>query len=185
MNEVREGSSAAGAVVVGSNEAKASEERLAFGGPVGATAMMVLLPILSVYLWICVHLHGGALVWPNAEVLAQCPRPTAASAFWVAAWVVFQLALDLYLPGRAYKGLPQRDGRRLVYRLNGFLSLLVTLALLAGLLAAGVVRGSVVVDSLGSLLVTSILFAYLLARSSTSTASAIARRRSPSCAARW
>src|SRR4051812_34479929 len=88
-----------------------AEERLAFGGPVGAVAMMVLLPLLSVYLWLCIHRHGGALVLPTASVFAQIPGPTRTSVFWVAIWVVFQLALDLSLPGRAYTGLPQRDGR--------------------------------------------------------------------------
>lgn len=160
MDEVREGSTMAASA--GATESKQAEERLAFGGPVGAVAMMVLLPLLSVYLWICVHRFGGALVVPTSSVLAELPMPTAASVFWVAAWVAFQLALDLYLPGRAYKGLPQRDGRRLVYRLNGLFSLCVTLAVVGGLVAAGLVRGSMVVDMLGPLLVTSILFAYLL-----------------------
>jgi delta14-sterol reductase len=138
------------------------EERLAFGGPVGAVAMMVLLPLLSVYLWLCVHRHGGAFVLPTAATLAELPLPTRASAFWAAAWLAFQLALDLYLPGRLYTGLVQRDGQRRTYRLNGLLSLIVTLLVVGGLLAAGLVRGSMVVDLLGPLLVTSILFAYLL-----------------------
>lgn len=140
-----------------------TDERLAFGGPIGAVAMMVLLPLLSVYLWACVHLHGGALVLPSRALLAALPLPNAESVFWTLAWVAFQLALDLYLPGRAYTGLVQRDGRRLTYRLNGFLSLLVTLAVLGALVAAGVLRGAMVVGLMGPLLVTAILFSYLLA----------------------
>ncbi len=144
-------------------DAPRTSERLAFGGPLGATAMMVLLPLLCVYLWICVHRHGGSLVWPTASFLSDIPVPTGLSLSVLVGWVGFQLLLDLLLPGRAYKGIVQRDGRRLVYRLNGFLSLCVTLLVLAGLLASGLVRGSVVVEQLGSLLVTAILFSYALA----------------------
>jgi Delta14-sterol reductase len=139
-----------------------TEERKAFGGPLGATAMTLLLPLLTVYLWACVHLRGGALAVPDAQLLAELPLPNAKSVLWALGWLGFQLALDLYLPGRAYTGFPQRDGRRLVYRLNGLLSLAVSLAVVAGLVAAGAVHGSAVLAQLGPLLITAILFAYLL-----------------------
>lgn len=124
--------------------------------------MMVCLPVLTVYLWICIHRHGGALVLPSAELLGQVPAPTLKSLVLVAGWVAFQVALDLYLPGRDYLGLVQRDGRRLMYRLNGLASLVVTLLLLGGLVAADVISGSAMLAQLGSLLVTSILVAYAL-----------------------
>lgn len=138
-----------------------SSDRRAFGGPVGALAMMLLLPLLTVYLWACVHHHGGALVLPTRELLASFPAPTLESCFWVAAWIAFQLALDLYLPGRAYTGLVQRNGRRLTYRLNGLLSLVVTLGVFGAFVGTGVLRGSAVHARLGSLLVTSIVFSFL------------------------
>jgi protein-S-isoprenylcysteine O-methyltransferase Ste14 len=138
-----------------------SEERLAFGGPLGALAMMTLLPLLTLYLWACVHLRGGALAMPSGELLARLPMPTAASVFWLAAWFAFQLALDIFLPGRDYTGLVQKDGLRRTYRLNGLLSLVITLGVVGALLAMGTVHGMAVVALLGPLLVTSILFAYL------------------------
>jgi len=160
MNELRDLTT--GRVDAVASAQTSTEERKAFGGPLGATAMMVLLPLLTVYLWACVHLRGGALAVPDAELLAKLPLPTAKSVLWTVGWLGFQLALDLYLPGRAYTGFPQRDGRRLVYRLNGLLSLVVTLLVLGGLVLAGLVHGSAVLEQLGSLLVTAILFAYLL-----------------------
>lgn len=161
MSEMSEGSALASSVGVSATKAK--EERLAFGGPVGAIAMMALLPVLSIYLWVCVHRFGGALVWPSASVFAQFPAPSLSAAFWIASWIGFQLLLDLVLPGRPYKGLVQRDGRRLVYRLNGFFSLCVTLALTGALVAADLLSGSMVLELLGSLLSTSVIGSFALA----------------------
>jgi delta14-sterol reductase/lamin-B receptor len=137
------------------------QEKLAFGGPVGALVMMSLLPLLTLYLWACVHRHGGALVLPNASLLAELPRPSLSALAWVVGWFCFQLALDVVLPGRDYTGLVQRDGVRRTYRLNGMFSLLVTLVVLAGAIAGGVLHGTAAVEQLGALLVTSILAAYL------------------------
>lgn len=161
MSEMSEGAALASPADAGVS--KQAEERLAFGGPIGATAMMVLLPLLSIYLWVCVHRFGGALVLPTSSVLAEFPKPSATAALFIVAWIVFQLVLDLILPGRAYKGLVQRDGRRLVYRLNGFFSLCVTFVVTSGLVAADLLRGSMVLELLGPLLVTSVMLAYLLA----------------------
>ncbi len=141
----------------------AHRERLSFGGPAGAVVMMTLLPVLSIYLWVCVHRFDGALVWPTAEVIAQFPAPSLSAAFWIVAWVAFQIVLDLVLPGRPYKGLVQRDGRRLIYRLNGLFSLVVTLALTGALVATDVLRGSMVLELLGPLLSTSVIASFVLA----------------------
>ena len=127
-----------------------------FGGPWGALAMTVLLPLVSVYLWSCVHRHGGALVVPSA---ADIPLPTARAALYFAAWLAFQIALQIALPGKKAEGLPQRDGLRLTYRLNGLASLVVSLAALGGLVAAGVLRPSAILEELGPLLAVCTLFA--------------------------
>jgi delta14-sterol reductase len=137
------------------------EERLQFGGPIGALVMMTLLPALTVYLWACVHLHGGALVWPDAALLSRLPPPSLRALSWLAGWFLLQLVLDVLLPGRSYTGFPQKDGKRRSYRLNGFASLLVTLALLGALRATGTLRGSDVVQELGPLLMTSVLLTYV------------------------
>jgi len=139
----------------------AEQEKLAFGGPVGALVMMTLLPALTLYLWASVHRHGGALVLPNAALLAELPRPSLSALGWLVGWCGFQLLLDVVLPGRDYVGLVQKDGVRRTYRLNGLASLLVTLAALAGSIAGGVVHGAAAVEQLGSLLITSILASYL------------------------
>jgi delta14-sterol reductase/lamin-B receptor len=135
-------------------------QSLSFGGPLGALVMMTLLPVLTVYLWACVHLHGGALVWPSRALIAALPRPSLSALAGILGFIALQCLLDVLLPGRAYTGAPQKDGRRRTYRLNGLLSLVITLALLGALLATGWLHGTQAVALLGPLLVTSILLVY-------------------------
>jgi delta14-sterol reductase/lamin-B receptor len=132
-----------------------------FGGPWGARVLLVFLPLVSLYLWICIHRHEGALVVPDRSVFAAIPVPTPRSALLLLGWVGFQALLDVALPGKVVTGLAQRDGVKMQYRLNGFLSLLVTLAVGGGLYAAGLLRGAVVLEELGPLLSSAILFAFL------------------------
>lgn len=136
------------------------EEKLAFGGPIGGVVMMTMLPALTIYLWACVHRHGGALVMPSRALLAELPLPSFEALLVLVGWILFQLALDVFLPGRDYLGLVQRDGQRRNYRLNGLASLIVTLLVLGGLLFAGVLRGSQLLQAFGPLLMTSIVLAY-------------------------
>jgi Delta14-sterol reductase len=135
---------------------------LSFGGPLGALVMMTLLPVLTVYLWACVHLNGGALVWPSRTLVAALPVPSLSALAWILGFIAFECLLDVVLPGREYTGAAQKDGRRRSYRLNGFFSLVITLALLGALLATGVLHGKQAVALLGPLLATSILLVYAL-----------------------
>lgn len=140
--------------------APSAEHRLSFGGPVGAIVLMTALPLLTVYLWASVHLHGGALFVPTTALLGQLPGPSFEALAWLMGFFVLQLALDVALPGREYTGAPQRDGKRRPYRLNGLASLVVTIGILVALIATGVVRGSSALEILGPLLVSSMALAY-------------------------
>jgi protein-S-isoprenylcysteine O-methyltransferase Ste14 len=128
-----------------------------FGGPKGAVALMVVMPLVSAYLWACIHRHGGALVVP---ALADVPRPTARAAAYFGGWLAFQVLLQIALPGKTVTGLAQRDGLRIDYKLNGLLSLVVSALALAGAYSAGWIRGADVLDELGGLLAVSIAFAF-------------------------
>lgn len=140
--------------------ASKSEERSAFGGPLGALVMLIFMPAITVYLWICVHRHGGSLVLPTSIAVSELPFPNTQAAILLAGWFVFQLVLDVVLPGRAWTGPVQKDGKRRTYRLNGFLSLVVSLAALATIFATGIGSGRHVVELLGPLLICSILLSY-------------------------
>lgn len=131
-----------------------------FGGPLGAKLFLVGLPLLTLYLWICIHKHGGELVLPSLAVLREIPVPTLRGSFFFFAWLAFQIALDVFLPGKKVKGLKQRDGVVMTYRLNGLLSLGVSLVALVGLYAGKVVTGATVLAELGPMLSVAILFAF-------------------------
>ena len=104
-----------------------------FGGPVGAGANVVLLPLVVVGLAVacdedfCV----GPSAWssfapPAVEGLAS------AKAFGVVfAWLAFQAALQVFLPGDVVEGTTLPDGRRLPYLINGHLAFWVSLGVLA------------------------------------------------------
>ena len=141
-------------------KARAKGDHTHFGGPLGATILIVFLPLISIYLWISIHRHGGELVLPSRALLSEIPLPTARSAALLFGWLAFQVALQVLLPGKVVTGLAQRDGVRMQYKLNGLISLVVTLALGASLYAAGLIRGQVVLEELGPLLSCSILFAF-------------------------
>jgi delta14-sterol reductase/lamin-B receptor len=131
-----------------------------FGGPLGAALFVVGMPAVSLYLWLCIHRHGGALVLPTLSVLRDVPVPTVRGAAYFVGWLAFQAALQIVLPGRRVSGLPGRDGVKLEYTLNGLASFVISLAGLGALYAAGIVRGQTILDELGAMLVIAILISF-------------------------
>lgn len=139
------------------------EPHYAFGGPVGAFFFSIFLPAISLYLWICIHRHGGSLVWPTPAVLSEIPLPSGRGALYYFGFIASQIALDVLLPAKRVQGLKQRDGVVLTYRLNGFASLWISVVAMGALFASGVVRGREVLDELGAMLVIAIVFSFALA----------------------
>jgi protein-S-isoprenylcysteine O-methyltransferase Ste14 len=130
-----------------------------------AVALMVLLPPLVYYLWICATAYQGALVWPTttnelSELIARVPAPTLASVLIFAGWFLFQALFQAAVPGPAREGTPLADGRRLTYPMNGWTSFCITLLLFGIGVAAGWVRPAVVYDQFGPLLTTVNVFTF-------------------------
>jgi protein-S-isoprenylcysteine O-methyltransferase Ste14 len=120
------------------------------------------MPGLSIYLWACLHRNGGALILPRSvEDLHKLaiPLPTARAVVYCLGWLALQIALHLVVPARTVTGMPQRDGRRLQYRLNGWTTLWISQALLIGLFATGVLPLTAIYDELGGLITTATLLA--------------------------
>ncbi|PYN29230.1 MAG: hypothetical protein DMD76_01650, partial [Candidatus Rokuibacteriota bacterium] len=130
-------------------------------GPLG---LMLVLPPLTYYFWLCLRDHDGALVAPSLGALIHnVPAPTPRALALYGAWLASQIVLQLWAPGRVQAGVPLADGSRLPYRLNGWVSFWVSLAaaLVAG--AAGVIPAGVAFDEFGPLLTTANLIAGALA----------------------
>lgn len=136
-----------------------------FGGPVGALALTVVMPVVSFYLWSCVSLHEGSLWLPTslAELGAMVPAPTWRAAGMLGAWLALHVVLQLVCPGKVVTGALLPNGERLQYKLNGLSSFVVSIALLVGLLATGVLSASSVLAELGALLTLATLGAVALA----------------------
>src|SRR5688500_3533783 len=113
MSEVAEG--AVGAAETQKRSASKSDEA-GFGCPREARLFITFLPLLTLYLYICIHRHGGSLVLPGPSILREIPMPTPRAALYVFGWLAFQIALDVLLPGKVVDSLTQRDGLKIKYR---------------------------------------------------------------------
>ncbi len=138
---------------------------MALSRTAGPLLMMVALPPFTYYLYTCLADFGGALVVPASveearHLLARIPQPTSAAIALYGGWLLLQAALQQWAPGRLAPGLPLEDGSRLTYRLNGWLTFWVTLALAVGAAAAGLVPPAAAHDQFGPLLTTANIVAF-------------------------
>jgi protein-S-isoprenylcysteine O-methyltransferase Ste14 len=128
-----------------------------------AALLLVLLPPLVYYFWICLDRFQGRLVIPTRAWFSYFPWPTATSVGMVAGWLLFQGLLQIYAPGRWVEGTPLLDGRRLRYKLNGWASWWTTWAVLAAGVAGGLIPATILADQFGPLLTTVNIVTYLFA----------------------
>ena len=133
-----------------------------------ALAMLIGLPSLTYYLWICLRFNGGSLAVPSSaraalELLGRVPAPSVTAVGLYASWVLLQAVFYLVIPGPVREGSPLADGSRLRYTLNGWKSFWITWAVLLLAVWAGALAPGLAYDHFGSLLTAANLFAFLLA----------------------
>lgn len=127
--------------------------------------------VVLYYFYYCLVLNGGNVLLPTswAELSAAVQQTAAATApTWTAAALYFgylalQLLFAFVMPGLEMVGRPDDTGRSLKYLCNGFASWWATQALLVALHFSGLVRLSAVIDNLGPLITTGVLFGDLVA----------------------
>jgi len=132
---------------------------------VGPLLMMIALPPFTYYLYLCLADYGGALVVPFSmddvrQLVHRVPPPTPTAVVLYGGWLLVQAALQQWVPGRLVPGLTLEDGSRLTYRLNGWLTFWITLALAVAAPAAGLVPATVAYDQFGPLLTTANIVAF-------------------------
>ena len=72
---------------------------------IGPLALMVALPPLTYYFWLCLRDHDGALVVPSMSELARAvPVPTLRALALYGSWLALQIALQQWAPGRVQPG---------------------------------------------------------------------------------
>lgn len=125
--------------------------------------MIVALPAMSWYLTICVQHHGGALMWPTVDaVWSHVQAPTGFTVGFYLAWVGLQSVLQSVLPGKTAEGEPLADGRRLPYRMNGLLALVVTLGLAIVAVVTKLLPATILYDHFGAFVTTTNIIVVLL-----------------------
>ncbi|KAM5225391.1 delta(14)-sterol reductase TM7SF2 isoform 3-T3 [Hipposideros larvatus] len=119
-----------------------SRAPLEFGGPLGAAALMLLLPATMFHLLLVARSGPARLLGPPPYL----PEPKAlwsprALLLWLT-WLGLQVALYLLPARKVAEGQELKDKSRLCYPINGFQALVLT-ALLVGLgVSAGLPLGA-------------------------------------------
>ncbi|KAH7148894.1 ergosterol biosynthesis ERG4/ERG24 family-domain-containing protein [Dactylonectria macrodidyma] len=147
-----------------------------FGGSFGTLAMMTLFPVLMWYMWIGATYYDGKIPsrapdqsWSdfaahlvNLVYTGAFPHARAWAWYWV--YLVYAGACYCLLPGVWGKGkpLPHMDNKQLPYFCNAYVSLYVTLAVLAGLHFSGAWPLYTVLDEFGPLLSVAILSGFIV-----------------------
>jgi Delta14-sterol reductase len=130
-----------------------------------AICAMVGLPLLVYYLWLCVNDYQGALVFPGSvdefrHWLRRVPAPTLTAVAIYGGWLLLQVALQIAAPGPVREGTPLPDGSWLRYKMNGWVSFWLTLAVLYLAVRAGWLKATLAYDHFGALLTTVNLVAF-------------------------
>jgi protein-S-isoprenylcysteine O-methyltransferase Ste14 len=123
--------------------------------------LMIALPLLVYYLWLCVTdpVHSGDLFVPTLADLERIPLPTWTSMLVFGTWVLFQALLYQFVPGVWMLGSPMPDGSRLRYRMNGVVALIIVMAVVWEYALSGEDMTWIYTE-LGSVLTTANLFAF-------------------------
>jgi Delta14-sterol reductase len=140
---------------------------LDFGFGASYVVLMIALPPLVYYMWICVTHYGGALVLPTSieklrEIWNHVPGLSITALAVYVGWFGVQALLQAYAPGRVVEGTVLADGSRLEYKMNGWLSFWVTMVAVVLLVVSGVVPATFLYDEFGSLLTAANVFTFAL-----------------------
>jgi protein-S-isoprenylcysteine O-methyltransferase Ste14 len=123
--------------------------------------LLVTLPPLVYYLYVCLQFFDGRLAIPSGEWLHYIPAPTLTSAAIVGGWFLFQGLLQIYAPGAWIEGTPLHDGTRLQYKMNGWFTWWLTWACIVAGVALKLFRPSILADQFGPLMTTMNIFTYV------------------------
>ncbi|CEP10087.1 hypothetical protein [Parasitella parasitica] len=148
-----------------------------FGGPAGATAMMLGFPCLMYYFWVCLEFHQGKLIYPSdvsqwkSWLVLEIWEKIKVGAFpstWAIqvymGYVLFSFVLALVMPGPVVEGLPipSLNGKKLKYLCNGLSSWYLTLVVSCVCHVTGVFRLSKLIDHFGELMTVAIIWGFTM-----------------------
>lgn len=142
-----------------------------FGGPYGASSMMIGFPLLMWYMWICYKYNDCQFMGPAegenlVEFVKRCAGYVYQDAFptwraWKIEWgfLLFQAFNYVTWPGIWARGLPipQNNNQGLDYYCNAVWSLYVSTAVALVLNFTGIFKLSTVIDLFGEIMSVAII----------------------------
>ncbi|KAK9415391.1 putative Delta(24(24(1)))-sterol reductase [Seiridium unicorne] len=147
-----------------------------FGGSWGTLALMIGFPTLMYYMWIGATYYDGKLPLPaegqswsefgkhllDLVYTGAFPSLRAWRIYWV--FYIFEALCYVYVPGfTAYgKPLPFEGGKQLKYHCSAFISLYVTIAVMAALHFSGFFPIYTFLDEFGPLMSVAIISGFLV-----------------------
>ena len=150
-----------------------------FGGPIGATFIMIFSHIFVYYVWICNEYRHGGLFYPDSlsvegiqafvhdfwGYIVSGATPTLYAAQIYLGFLLFEAILAVTMPGVKAKGLavPSEGGKQLIYNCNGVYSWYVTLIVVGVLHYTRIFPLTEVYDNFGQIMTTAIIFANITA----------------------
>ena len=144
-----------------------------FGGPIGALGFIVFSHFIMYYLWACICFFDGEAVYPGhaklqgkpfwstfMAAIAERAAPTAWTFGVFSAFLFFEYALAVVLPGPVTYGLPlaSEGGRRLAYKCNAVSAWYIQLAVIIALEYTGIFSLAQVADNFGRFMTAAVIW---------------------------
>ena len=122
-------------------QATSSFQTIEFGGPIGASCIVVFSHALLYYVYYCLQHNNGRLwiahsfddVTAALHTITTNAAPTWFAAVLYFGFLGFEGLLALVAPGLQLTGRPDETGQKLTYNCNAYVSWWVTLATIAAL----------------------------------------------------
>lgn len=126
-------------------------------------SFMILCPVLVTFIWITLEYYDASVPASLAALKSEglflfspqhLPRWSGAVTICHAAWVAFQAALYVFLPGKTCKGQLTPAGSVLDYKINGLLAWVATIFTAGAAATAGVLDPAIVARNWEQLICT-------------------------------
>jgi len=142
-----------------------SDEKIVteFGGPIGATLIMVWSHCWMYYLWLSLEFYQGGVFFPNdwttftSQMSHAIPTYKTFIVYW--GFILFQVVIAVILPGPIVKGLPvpTENNKQHDYLCNGISCWYLTLILTGVLYYYDIFKVTFLIENMGSLITTAII----------------------------
>eukprot|EP00421_Protoceratium_reticulatum_P010024 CAMPEP_0168399666 /NCGR_PEP_ID=MMETSP0228-20121227/22204_1 /TAXON_ID=133427 /ORGANISM="Protoceratium reticulatum, Strain CCCM 535 (=CCMP 1889)" /LENGTH=420 /DNA_ID=CAMNT_0008413191 /DNA_START=79 /DNA_END=1342 /DNA_ORIENTATION=- len=143
-----------------------------FGGNLGTLFWMIFIPTAIYYWYGCTVMNQGQLMIPNGkfwyDLYFTLPagiaiRPTMKALGAITIWIVFQAAMEIFIPAKIVEGVTLKNGRKLKYPMNGLVCFFLSHVACYAVCGFGLLSPYFIWSNMGALLTCSVIIAKLMA----------------------